>query len=116
MDHGGPARLIAPDLVLRRTGLLEVNGYHDRGNYVVRRAAAGLDLTVERLDDGAVSTFLHVVEQGDTFEVPGPISGGVVSSSAGGRGGANRLPRAHTSAQPPERCRDTRSGAPRLSW
>jgi ferredoxin-NADP reductase len=35
-----------------------------------------LDLTVERLDDGEVSTFLHdVVEIGDDLEVRGPIGG-----------------------------------------
>jgi ferredoxin-NADP reductase len=35
-----------------------------------------VDLTVERLDDGEVSTFLHdVVEPGDEIEVRGPIGG-----------------------------------------
>ena len=35
-----------------------------------------LDLTVERLDDGEVSTFLHdVLEVGDELEVRGPIGG-----------------------------------------
>ena len=35
-----------------------------------------LDVTVERLDDGEVSTFLHdVVEPGDELEVRGPIGG-----------------------------------------
>ena len=40
------------------------------------RTAAEIELTVERLDDGEVSTFLHdVVEVGDELEVRGPIGG-----------------------------------------
>jgi ferredoxin-NADP reductase len=37
---------------------------------------AEIDLTVERIDDGEVSPFLHdVIEVGDRFEVRGPIGG-----------------------------------------
>jgi ferredoxin-NADP reductase len=43
-----------------------------------------IDLTVERLDDGEVSTFLHeVVEPGDELEVRGPIGGYFVWDAGG---------------------------------
>jgi ferredoxin-NADP reductase len=42
-----------------------------------------LELTVERLDDGEVSTFLHdVIEVGDELEVRGPIGGYFVWDAA----------------------------------
>jgi ferredoxin-NADP reductase len=60
-------RLTAPD------------GYTASRSYSVASAPDGsneLDLTVERLDDGEVSTFLHdVVTVGDELEVRGPIGG-----------------------------------------
>ncbi len=60
-------RLTAPD------------GYTASRSYSVASAPDGsneLDLTVERLDGGEVSTFLHdVVEPGDELEVRGPIGG-----------------------------------------
>jgi ferredoxin-NADP reductase len=60
-------RLTAPD------------GYTASRSYSVASAPDGgneLDLTVERLDDGEVSTFLHdVVEVGDELDVRGPIGG-----------------------------------------
>jgi ferredoxin-NADP reductase len=60
-------RLTAPD------------GYTASRSYSVASAPDGrdeLDLTVERLDDGEVSMFLHdVVEVGDELEVRGPIGG-----------------------------------------
>ena len=60
-------RLTAPD------------GYTASRSYSVASAPDGtpeLELTVERLDDGEVSTFLHdVVEVGDELEVRGPIGG-----------------------------------------
>lgn len=60
-------RLTAPD------------GYTASRSYSVASAPDGtgeLDLTVERLDGGEVSTFLHdVVEVGDELEVRGPIGG-----------------------------------------
>ena len=60
-------RLTAPD------------GYTAQRSYSVASAPDGtneLDLTVERLDDGEVSTFLHdVVEPGDELEIRGPLGG-----------------------------------------
>jgi ferredoxin-NADP reductase len=60
-------RLTAPD------------GYTASRSYSVGSPPDGgneLELTVERLDDGEVSTFLHdVVEVGDELEVRGPIGG-----------------------------------------
>jgi ferredoxin-NADP reductase len=60
-------RLTAPD------------GYTAARSYSVASPPDGtarIDLTVERLDDGEVSTFLHdVVEVGDELEVRGPIGG-----------------------------------------
>jgi ferredoxin-NADP reductase len=60
-------RLTAPD------------GYTASRSYSVASAPDGskqIELTVERLDDGEVSTFLHdVAEVGDEVEVRGPIGG-----------------------------------------
>ena len=60
-------RLTAPD------------GYRAQRSYSVASAPDGSDeveLTVERLEDGEVSTYLHdVVEVGDHLEVRGPIGG-----------------------------------------
>src|SRR3954465_6144567 len=60
-------RLTAPD------------GYRAQRSYSVASAPDGsdqLELTVERLEDGEVSTFLHdVVEVGDELEVRGPLGG-----------------------------------------
>jgi ferredoxin-NADP reductase len=60
-------RLTAPD------------GYTAQRSYSVASPPDGtneIDLTVERLDDGEVSTFLHdVVEPGDDLEVRGPLGG-----------------------------------------
>jgi ferredoxin-NADP reductase len=60
-------RLTAPD------------GYRASRSYSVASAPDGsreLELTVERLEDGEVSGFLHdVVEVGDALEVRGPIGG-----------------------------------------
>lgn len=60
-------RLTAPD------------GYRASRSYSIASApdrSPEVDLTVERLDDGEVSTFLHdVVEPGDELEVRGPIGG-----------------------------------------
>src|SRR5690606_177347 len=60
-------RLTAPD------------GYRAQRSYSVASAPDGgdeVELTVERLDDGEVSGYLHdVVEVGDELEVRGPIGG-----------------------------------------
>jgi ferredoxin-NADP reductase len=60
-------RLTAPD------------GYTAQRSYSVASPPGGsgeIDLTIERLDDGEVSGFLHdVVEVGDELEVRGPIGG-----------------------------------------
>ena len=67
-------RLTAPD------------GYTASRSYSVASAPDGskeFELTVERLDDGEVSTFLHdVVEIGDELEVRGPIGGYFVWDAA----------------------------------
>jgi ferredoxin-NADP reductase len=68
-------RLTAPD------------GYTASRSYSIASAPDGspeLDFTVERLDDGEVSTFLHdVVEPGDELEVRGPIGGWFVWDASG---------------------------------
>jgi ferredoxin-NADP reductase len=55
------------------------DGYTAQRSYSVASAPDGsgeVDLTIERLDDGEVSGFLHdVVEVGDELEVRGPIGG-----------------------------------------
>jgi ferredoxin-NADP reductase len=54
------------------------DGYTAQRSYSVASAPSDplLELFVERLDDGEVSTYLaDVVEPGDTFEVRGPIGG-----------------------------------------
>ncbi|HYH30391.1 MAG TPA: ferredoxin reductase [Pseudonocardia sp.] len=55
------------------------DGYTASRDYSVASAPDGtgeIELTVERLDDGEVSEFLHeVVEPGDELEVRGPIGG-----------------------------------------
>ena len=60
-------RLTAPD------------GYTASRSYSVASPPDGgneIELTVERLDDGEVSTFLHdVLEVGDELDVRGPIGG-----------------------------------------
>lgn len=60
-------RLVAPD------------GYQAQRSYSVAsppERVAEIDLTVERLEEGEVSTYLHdVVEPGDRIEVRGPIGG-----------------------------------------
>ena len=67
-------RLTAPD------------GYTASRSYSIASAPDGspeLDFTVERLDDGEVSTFLHdVVQPGDELEVRGPIGGWFVWDGA----------------------------------
>jgi ferredoxin-NADP reductase len=60
-------------------GLRAPDGYTASRSYSVASAPDGgaeVELTVERLDDGEVSTFLHdVVVPGDDLEVRGPIGG-----------------------------------------
>jgi ferredoxin-NADP reductase len=60
-------RLTAPD------------GYQAQRSYSIAsppERAGAIDLTVERLDDGEVSTYLHdILEVGDQLEVRGPIGG-----------------------------------------
>jgi ferredoxin-NADP reductase len=67
-------RLTAPD------------GYTASRSYSVASPPDGgneIDLTVERLDDGEVSSFLHdVLEVGDELEVRGPIGGYFVWDAA----------------------------------
>lgn len=67
-------RLTAPD------------GYTASRSYSIASPPDGsteLDFTIERLDDGEVSSFLHdVVEPGDELEVRGPIGGWFVWDGA----------------------------------
>jgi ferredoxin-NADP reductase len=54
------------------------DGYQAQRSYSIASAPGGtrIELTVERLDDGEVSTYLHdVVVPGDELEVRGPIGG-----------------------------------------
>jgi ferredoxin-NADP reductase len=59
--------------------LTAVDGYSVERSYSIAsepERGAEIDLTVERIEDGEVSPFLHdVVETGDRFEVRGPIGG-----------------------------------------
>lgn len=67
-------RLTAPD------------GYQASRSYSIASApddSGEIELTVERFDDGEVSTFLHdVARRGDEFEVRGPIGGWFVWDGA----------------------------------
>jgi len=55
------------------------DGYQAQRSYSIASAphqAGGIDITVERIPDGEVSTFLHdVARPGDQIEVRGPIGG-----------------------------------------
>jgi ferredoxin-NADP reductase len=78
-------RLALPDPSTHRAGqhyvlrLTAPDGYTASRSYSVASAPDGsaeIELTVERLDDGEVSTFLHdVVVPGDDLELRGPIGG-----------------------------------------
>jgi ferredoxin-NADP reductase len=68
-------RLAGQHYVLRLTA---PDGYRAQRSYSVANAPGGdeIDLTVELLPDGEVSSFLHeVVEVGDELEVRGPLGG-----------------------------------------
>jgi ferredoxin-NADP reductase len=73
----GPSRHRAGQHYIVR--LTAPDGYTASRSYSVASAPDGspeFELTVERLDDGEVSTFLHdVVVPGDELEVRGPIGG-----------------------------------------
>ena len=70
------AHLAGQHFVVRLTA---PDGYRAQRSYSVASAPGDgttIDLTVERLPDGEVSTFLHdELEVGDTLEVRGPIGG-----------------------------------------
>jgi ferredoxin-NADP reductase len=70
------ARLAGQHYVIRLTA---PDGYTASRSYSVASApdgSADIDVTVERLDGGEVSTFLHdVVQPGDELEVRGPLGG-----------------------------------------
>jgi ferredoxin-NADP reductase len=78
-------RLRLPEPTPHRAGqhyvvrLTAPDGYTASRSYSIASApdsSSEFELTVERLDDGEVSTFLHdVVEPGDELEVRGPIGG-----------------------------------------
>src|SRR2546430_5294632 len=69
-------RLTAPD------------GYQTERSYSVASAperVGTIDLTVERIEDGEVSPYLHdVVATGDQVEVRGPIGGDLLLEGKGG--------------------------------
>src|ERR671914_459721 len=69
-------RLTAPD------------GYQAQRSYSIAsepERTGEIDLTVERLEDGEVSSYLHdVVVAGDLVELRGPIGGYFLSEAVGG--------------------------------
>lgn len=73
----GPARFVAGQHYIVR--LTAPDGYSASRSYSVGSPPDGssdIDLTVERLPDGEVSTFLHdELQPGDDLEVRGPIGG-----------------------------------------
>jgi ferredoxin-NADP reductase len=83
--HARTFRLAVPEPVNHRAGqhyvvrLTAPDGYTASRSYSVASAPDGsneFELTVERLVDGEVSSFLHdVVQPGDELEVRGPIGG-----------------------------------------
>ena len=82
--HSVTLRLDVPDRVRHLAGqhyvirLTAEDGYRAQRSYSIASAPADplLELFVERLDDGEVSTYLaDVVEPGDELEVRGPIGG-----------------------------------------
>lgn len=87
--------LTLPDWIIHRPGqhvdlrLTAPDGYQAQRSYSIASAPerrGEIDLVVERLDDGEVSTFLHdVLVLGDQVEVRGPIGGYFVwEASMGG--------------------------------
>jgi len=72
-----PAEYLAGQHFLVR--LTAANGYRATRSYSVASAPDGsneIELTIERLERGEVSVFLHdVLAVGDTFEVRGPVGG-----------------------------------------
>lgn len=82
LDHVIP-HLAGQHYVIRLTA---PDGYTASRSYSIASPpddSAELDFTVERLDDGEVSTFLHdVVRPGDQLEVRGPIGGWFVWDGA----------------------------------
>jgi ferredoxin-NADP reductase len=83
--HAKTFRLALPEPSHHRAGqhyvvrLTAPDGYTASRSYSVASAPDGsneIEITVERLEGGEVSTFLHdVVEPGDEIEVRGPIGG-----------------------------------------
>jgi ferredoxin-NADP reductase len=77
LELSDPARYLAGQHYVVR--LTAPDGYTASRSYSIASAPDGsreLELTVERLEDGEVSGFLHdVVEVGDELEVRGPIGG-----------------------------------------
>src|SRR2546429_1240105 len=77
--------LALPDWMAHRPGqhydlrLTAEDGYQAQRSYSVASAperANAIDLTIERLEDGEVSSYMHgVVIVGDRVEVRGPIGG-----------------------------------------
>src|SRR5439155_6749409 len=87
--------LALPDWMQHRAGqhydvrLIAPDGYQAQRSYSIAsepERAGEIDLTVERLEDGEVSSYMHdVVVEGDRIEVRGPIGGYFVwEASLGG--------------------------------
>jgi len=77
LELGAPARYLAGQHYIVR--LTAPDGYRAQRSYSVASAPGpgrAIELTIERLPDGEVSTFLHdEVVPGDELEVRGPIGG-----------------------------------------
>jgi ferredoxin-NADP reductase len=77
LELGKPAQYLAGQHYILR--LTAPDGYRAQRSYSVASAPDGgpvIELTIERLPDGEVSTFLHdEVVPGDELEVRGPIGG-----------------------------------------
>src|SRR5512142_1320975 len=77
--------LSLPDWMRHRAGqhydvrLTAADGYQAQRSYSIAsepERATQIDLTVERIEDGEVSTYMHdVLMEGDLIEVRGPIGG-----------------------------------------
>ncbi len=87
--------LVLPDWTVHRPGqhydvrLSAPDGYQTQRSYSIAsepERSGEIDLTVERLEDGEVSTYIHdVLTPGDQIEVRGPIGGYFVwEASQGG--------------------------------
>src|SRR5512146_3051497 len=83
--HAKTLTLALPEWMAHRAGqhydvrLTAPDGYEAQRSYSIAsepERVGELDLTVERLEDGEISSYLHdVLVEGDQLEVRGPIGG-----------------------------------------